>query len=213
MIRVLVADDHAVVRDGLRKVLESADDLEVVAMASNGDEAFALALEHRPKVILMDIRMPVADGIESTRRIVAAWPEACVVVLTSFSDDERILAAIEAGAVGYLLKDAEPTEIMRGVSAAARGESPLDPKAARVVLRARTPIRPEASLSNRENEVLELVRSGLTNKQIALRLTISEKTVKAHLTSIFRALGVTHRTGAAMWSTQRQLRATVDRDA
>jgi len=213
MIRVLVADDHSFVREGLRKVLESDGDLEVVATASNGDEAFALALEHRPDVILMDIQMPIADGIESTRRIVDAWPEACVVVLTSFSDDERVLAALDAGAIGYLLKDAERDEIARGVRAAARGESPLTPKAARAVLRARTPIRREARLSNRENEVLELVRNGLSNKQIALSLEISEKTVKAHLTNIFRTLRVAHRTGAAMWSAQQEGRATVGGDA
>ena len=213
MIRVLVADDHAVVRDGLRKVLESDGCLEVVAVAANGNEAFELALEHRPDVILMDIRMPITDGIVATRRIVDAWPKACVVVLTSFSDDERILAAIDAGAVGYLLKDSEPTELIRGLSAAARGGSPLAAKAARVILRARASAGPEVRLSNRENEVLELVRDGLSNKQIARRLEISEKTVKAHLTSIFRTLGVTHRTGAAMWSAQQQLRATVGRDA
>ena len=212
MIRVLVVDDHSFVRDGLGKVLKGDGDLEVVAAASNGDEAFALALEHRPDVILMDIQMPIADGIESTRRIVDAWPEACVVVLTSFSDDERVLAALDAGAIGYLLKDAEPAEITRGVRAAARGESPLTPKAARAVLRARTPIRREARLSNRENEVLELVRDGLSNKQIAGRLEISEKTVKAHLTNIFRILGVSHRTGAAMWPASPRVRPAASAD-
>jgi DNA-binding NarL/FixJ family response regulator len=144
--------------------------------------------------------MPEVDGIEATRRISAELPSANVVVLTSFSDQEKILQALDAGAVGYLLKDLEPDELHRGVQAAARGESPLAPKAAHAVISARSEARPAVELSSREREVLALVAEGLPNKLIARRLEISEKTVKAHLTRVFQAIGVTDRTQAALWA-------------
>jgi DNA-binding NarL/FixJ family response regulator len=201
VIRVLIADDHPVVRRGVTELLAAADDIEVIGAAVDGAEAVALAATHRPDVVLMDISMPNVDGIEATRTVVAAWPEAKVVALTSFDDRERIVAVLDAGAVGYLLKDAEPEELLRGVRAAARGESPLDPKAARVVLSARPqPHAAEASLTAREREVLALVAGGLANKAIARRMGISEKTVKAHLTSVFGRIGVTDRTQAALWA-------------
>ena len=143
--------------------------------------------------------MPGADGIEATRRIRSASPTTNVVVFTSFSDRERILRALDAGAIGYLLKDADPAELHRGIQAAARGEAPLAPKAAAAVLEARAGSAP-TSLSDREREVLTLVTAGYANKQIARRLGISEKTVKGHLTNIFQALGVTDRTQAALWA-------------
>jgi len=199
-IRVLLADDHDVVRRGLTALLDGASGFAVVGAASDGEEAVALAAAHEPDVVLMDLSMPGVDGIEATRRLTAAQPDARVVVLTSFSDRERILDALDAGAVGYLLKDAEPDELLRGIEAAARGESPLAPKAARAVLTARAESRPTTELTTREQEVLALLAEGLANKQIARRLGIAEKTVKAHLTSVFQRIGVTDRTQAALWA-------------
>jgi DNA-binding NarL/FixJ family response regulator len=204
-IRVLLADDHHVVRRGLTELLEGIAGVTVVGAAADGAEAVALSALHEPDVILMDLSMPGVDGVEATRRVLAERPEARVVVLTSFSDRERILDALDAGAVGYLLKDAEPDELVRGVRAAARGESPLAPKAAQAVLAARAEGRPAAELTAREREVLALVGEGLANKQIARRLGISEKTVKAHLTSVFHRIGVTDRTQAALWARRRRL--------
>ena len=200
MIRLLVVDDHPVVRNGLVELLSTTDDIEVVAAAVNGAEAVELAALHHPDVVLMDLSMPVMDGCEATRRIVEADPAARVLVLTSFTDQEGILDAIDAGAVGYLLKDAEPSELLGAVRAVARGESPLDPKVAATLLRSRTTGRQAPELTDRERQVLQLVGAGLANKQIARRLDISEKTVKAHLTSVFRRIGVTDRTQAALWA-------------
>jgi len=203
VIRVVLVEDHALVRDGLERLLESAEDIDVVGAAADGAEAAALIEESRPDVVLMDLSMPVMDGIEATRRI-AANDGPKVVVLTSFSDRERILEALDAGAVGYLLKDAEPDELIRGVRAAARGESPLAPKAAQTLIRAHVETR-AVELSDREREVLGCVAKGLANKQIALRLGISEKTVKAHLTSIYQQIGVTDRTQAALWAQRHRI--------
>ena len=199
MIRVLLADDHAVVRSGLTQLLATVEDMEVVGAASDGAEAVTLALEERPDVMLMDLSMPNMDGIEAIGRVRAQNPDARIVVLTSFSDRERILDALDAGAVGYLLKDAEPDELVRGIRAAAAGESPIAPRAATELLQARRQRSPERELSEREREVLALLGEGLPNKLIAMRLNISEKTVKAHVTRIFQALGVTDRTQAALW--------------
>jgi DNA-binding NarL/FixJ family response regulator len=202
VIRLLIADDHAVVRTGLAQLLSGRAGIELVGSAADGEEAVALAAELRPDVVLMDLEMPVLDGIAATGRIKSSLPEVAVVVLTSFSDRERILRALDAGAAGYLLKDAEPGELERAVRAAARGDAPLDPKAARELLAARAPAPPGPgdTLSEREREVLLMVVEGLANKQIARRLGISEKTVKAHLTSVFRQIGVTDRTQAALWA-------------
>ncbi len=200
MITVLIVEDHAVVRAGLTQLLESAEDIEVAGTANNGAEAIELVGEREPDVVLMDLSMPEVDGIEATRRIRERDPEARIVVLTSFSDRDRILEAIDAGAIGYLLKDAEPDELFRGVRAAAAGESPLAPKVARTMIGERERAAPAAQLSEREREVLGLVAAGLVNKQIARRLEISEKTVKAHLTSVYRQIGVATRTEAAIWA-------------
>ena len=202
MIRVLVVDDHAVVRSGLEMLLSTAEDVEVAGTAGDGAEAVEVAARERPDVILMDLSMPNVDGIEATRRIVAADPDAHVVVLTSFSDNRRILDALDAGAIGYLLKHAGPDEVLGAIRAAAAGGSPLDPKAARALLEAQRGRRPADTLSPREREVLRLVARGLANKAIARRLEISERTVKAHLTNIFSAIGVSDRTQAALWAQQ-----------
>ena len=204
MIRVLVAEDPAVVRSGLLQLLENVDEITVVGAAAGGEEAVSIAAAEQPDVVLMDLEMPDIDGIEATRRIRAAQPEVNVVLLTAFSDRERILAAIDAGAVGYLLKDAEPEELVRGLEAAARGESPLSPKAAQALVAARGETGGHPQLTPREDEVLGLLAEGLPNKLIARRLDISEKTVKAHLTSIFQRIGVTDRTQAALWAQRRQ---------
>ena len=200
MIRVLIADDHGVVRDGLSRLLSTAEGIEVLPPARDGEQAVTIAAEHRPDVVLMDLSMPNVNGTEATRRIVAANPDVQVVILTSFSDREQILGALGAGAVGYLLKDAEPSELIDGVRAAARGESPLDPKAAREVLTARETAAPAEDLTAREREVLTLLAEGMPNKRISMRLGISEKTVKAHVTSIFNRIGVSDRTQAALWA-------------
>ncbi|HKY24401.1 MAG TPA: response regulator transcription factor [Gaiella sp.] len=205
MIRLLVADDHAVVRTGLEHLVGTFDDVELVGAATNGEEAVGLCAERKPDVVLMDLEMPVLDGIEATRRIVAEQAGVAVVVLTSFSDREQILRALDAGAVGYLLKDAEPDELARAIRAAARGEAPLDPRAGRALLQDRVAAAPLDQLSEREREVLRMVARGLPNKLIARELTISEKTVKAHLTSVFRTIGVTDRTQAALWAERHRL--------
>jgi DNA-binding NarL/FixJ family response regulator len=205
VIKVLVADDHAVVRAGISHVLGNADDVEVVGEARDGEEAVELARTRGADVVLMDLSMPVLDGIDATRRIREEAPDAQVVVLTSFSDRGRILKALDAGAIGYLLKDAEPAELLAGIRAAARGESPLAPKAATALVEARTRRDPADKLSDREREVLTLVAAGRPNKLIALRLGISEKTVKAHLTNVFRRIGVDDRMQAALWAQQHGL--------
>jgi DNA-binding NarL/FixJ family response regulator len=200
VIRVLIADDHAIVRGGLEQLLATADDIELVGGASNGAEAVEQARASRPDVVLMDLSMPVLDGIEATRRIVNADPEIRVIALTSFSDDRHILDALRAGASGYLLKHAGPDDLLAAIRAAAEGDAPLDPKAGRVMLQSQRAGRPASDLSAREEEVLRLVVTGMLNKQIARRLGITERTVKAHLTKIFQHLGVTDRTQAAMWA-------------
>ncbi|WP_328520966.1 response regulator transcription factor [Kribbella sp. NBC_00359] len=205
MIRVLIADDHAIVRTGLSQLLGTADDIELVGAASDGAEAVTMAAELRPDVVLMDLSMPGTDGISATGQIVAADPGVHVLVLTSFSDQARILDALQAGAEGYLLKHSEPEVILTGVREIVAGGSPLDPKAARVLLTNRRSPGPETKLTDREQEVLDMVGAGLPNKTIARRLGISERTVKAHLTNVYQRLGVTDRTQAALWA-QRQRR-------
>jgi DNA-binding NarL/FixJ family response regulator len=208
VVRVLLCDDHAVVREGLSRLLDGVDGIAVVGDAPDGEEAVARTLELRPDVVLMDLQMPRLDGVAATRRICAAAPEVRVVVLTSFGDNTRILDAIDAGARGYLLKDSEPSEVVRAVRAAARGEAPLDPRVARAVLADGAPSASTAGMTAREREVLALVGDGLQNKVIARRLGISEATVKAHLTRVFRQIGVTDRTQAAIWAREHGLTAS-----
>ncbi|HET8718375.1 MAG TPA: response regulator transcription factor [Nocardioidaceae bacterium] len=206
-ITVVLVDDHAVVRNGLAQLLGAAEDIEIVGMAADGSEALEVVTRLEPDVVLMDLQMPVVDGVTATKTIVSSGSSAQVVVLTSYSDSDRIVGALDAGAVGYLLKDAEPEDLLEGVRAVARGESPIHPKAARQLLTARTEAgnRVTVDLTPREAEVLKLVRLGLANKQIGRRLGISERTVKAHLTSAFQRIGVTDRTQAALWAERNQV--------
>jgi DNA-binding NarL/FixJ family response regulator len=199
----MIADDHAVVRSGLEQLLGTADDIALVGTVADGEEAVNVYEREHPDVVLMDLSMPLIDGVEATRRIRAGDPSARVVVLTSFADDRHIADALQAGAIGYVLKHAGPDELLAAIRAAAAGDSPLDPKAARVLLQGRG-MRAEQQLSAREEEVLRLVAGGLANKQVARKLGISERTVKAHLTNIYSRIDVTDRTQAALWA-QRNL--------
>jgi len=205
MIRVVLVDDHAMVRAGLQQLLDGDPQIQVVGTAADGEAAVAVVQAERPDVVLMDLQMPGTDGVSATRQIGEVAPAVKVVIVTSFSDRERIVGALDAGAIGYLLKDAEPEEILAGVQAAARGESPLHPRAARELLASRVDPGHRrdtegVDLTPREVEVLVLVREGLANKQVARRLGISERTVKAHLTSCFQRIGVADRTQAALWA-------------
>lgn len=203
MIRVLIVDDHAVVRVGLEQLLGTADDIELVGTAPDGDRAVEAASRTDPDIVLMDLSMPGMDGVEATRRITAGpqgSPGPQVVVLTSFSDHRRIVDALDAGASGYVLKDADPEELLSAIRVAAGGGAPLDPKAARALLDSRRPPASGRALTVREEEVLGLLGEGLPNKAIARRLGITERTVKAHVGSIFQQLGVSDRTQAALWS-------------
>jgi DNA-binding NarL/FixJ family response regulator len=197
-IRVVLVDDHAVIRAGLQQLLAGTADIEVVGQAENGREALEVVRRLRPDVVLMDLQMPGVDGVGATRMIMAEKLGVDVLVLTSYSDSERIVAALDAGAVGYLLKDADPEDVLQGIRAVSRGESPIHPRAARTLLGIRAGSS-QIQLTSRETEILRLVREGLANKQIARRLEISERTVKAHLTSAFARIGVADRTQAALW--------------
>jgi len=201
----LVADDHAAVRRGLATLLATAPDLELVGAAGDGAEAVRLAVDAGADVVVMDLSMPVVDGVAATRELASRAPSCRVLVLTSFSDQARVSDALHAGADGYLLKHAEPEEILDGIREVVRGGSPLDPAAARILLNtSRSRGAPSEILTGREREVLILVEAGLNNRQIARKLDISERTVKSHLHNIFQRLGVTHRTEAALWA-QRNL--------
>jgi DNA-binding NarL/FixJ family response regulator len=202
MIRVLVADDHALIRAGLGALLDAQHDMQVVAEAENGAQAVERAGWSRPDVVLMDLSMPVMDGVAATRQIVATDTAVQVLVLSSFSDRNRVHDALAAGAIGYLLKDCDPADVVSGIRAAARRESPLDPRIARTLLTRRGQPDPGASLSRREREVLALVAEGLTNRRIGRALGITERTVKVHLSNAFRRIGVGDRTSAALWAQQ-----------
>ncbi|MHA6793446.1 response regulator [Pseudonocardia bannensis] len=200
MIRVLVVDDHAIVRQGLEQLLGTAADVELVGSAGDGGRAVELAVELRPDVVLMDLAMPVLDGVQATAQITAELPGTRVIILTSYGDESRIVAALDAGAQGYLLKHTDPDALLDGVRAAHNGGAPLDPRAGRVLLDRRNRAPGVRDLTQRETEVLELVAEGLANKQIARRLGISERTVKAHLTNVFQATGAQDRVQAALWA-------------
>jgi DNA-binding NarL/FixJ family response regulator len=196
MIKVLLVDDHPVVRAGLAGILASEAGIEVVAEAASADEAVSVARAHMPDVVLMDLRMPGGDGVTATRGVLAAAPATRVVVLTTYESDADILRAVEAGAAGYLLKDASREDLVAAIRGAARGETVLAPSVAtRLVDRIRRP-KPADSLSPRELDVLRLVAKGLSNADIGRELFISEATVKTHLLRTFSKLGVSDRTAA-----------------
>jgi DNA-binding NarL/FixJ family response regulator len=210
-IRVLIADDHTVVRDGLRSMLAREPDFEVVGEAADGQAAVRLATRVQPDVILMDLRMPILDGVEAMRQIRESGTPAKLLVLTTFDTDEYIFQAIEAGARGYLLKDSSRDELFRAIRAIHAGESLIQPAVAARVLDRFAQISRSArendtdSLSARELNVLENLAKGLANKEIAAQLSVSENTVKTHVASIFQKLGVSDRTGAVTTGLQRGL--------
>ncbi|HEY7630310.1 MAG TPA: response regulator transcription factor [Thermoleophilaceae bacterium] len=200
-IRVMLVDDHAVVREGLRTFLELQDGIEVVGEADDGRQAVDRAVELEPDVILMDLVMPVLDGVGAMRELRQRQPKSRVIVLTSFAEDDRLLPAIQAGAAGYLMKNVQPKELARAVRAAHNGEALLDPSvAARLVEAIAQPPgeEPREQLTPREREVLELIGEGYSNKRIALELGVSEKTVKTHVGHVLAKLGVADRTQAAL---------------
>ena len=207
-IRILITDDHGVVRQGLRMFLSLDPELEVVGEATNGQEALALARDLKPDVVLMDLLMPVMDGIEATRAIRSELPEVEVIALTSVLDDGSVTGAVRAGALGYLLKDTDSEELRRAIKAAAEGRVHLVPEAAaRLMREVKAPESPEV-LTERETEVLRLLARGRANKQIAASLFVSEKTVKAHVSSILMKLGVQSRTQAALQAVRTGLVST-----
>jgi two-component system, NarL family, response regulator LiaR len=197
VIRVLVADDHAVVRQGLRTYLELQEDIDVVGEAADGDEAVAAAGTLAPDVVLLDLVMPGAGGLPALGALQAAAPGARVLVLTSFGDDERVFAALRAGAAGFLLKDVEPAELVRAIRTAASGEAALSPAVATRVVAA---VAQADELTPRERDVLRLIARGQSNKRIALELGMAEKTVKTHVSHVLAKLGVADRTQAALYA-------------
>ena len=205
-IRVLLVDDHPVVRQGLRALLSTQEGIDVVGEAEDGDAAVAAAERLSPDVVLMDVVMPGTDGVEALRRICERRSQTRVVMLTSYADERRAMEAVDAGASGFLLKDASPRDVVAAIRAAHRGEAVLHPSvAAKLLAERRRPPAAHADLTARELEVLRLIAGGLQNKQIAAQLHVSEKTVKTHVSAILRKLDVADRTQAAMYAVRERL--------
>jgi two-component system, NarL family, response regulator LiaR len=208
-IRVLIADDHPIVRSGLTITINAEEDMELVAEASNGDEAVARIAEHRPDVIIMDLKMPGKDGLQAIKEVTEMTPGARILVLTSFSDDDNVFAAIKAGAVGFLLKDSPPDQLLESIRTLHRGEGALHPSIARKLMyeikrppeRART----DAPLTPRELEVLQYIAQGLSNREIADRMSVSIRTVTTHVGSILDKLHLANRTKAALYAVEQGL--------
>lgn len=201
MIRVLIVDDHTMVRMGLEHLLESYDDIDVVGAARSGEEAIGLTDTVSPQVVLMDMAMPEMDGIETTRRLVAAHPGVSVIALSTHNDPQQVVGALDAGAHGYLVKDVEPDVLVAGIRSVLDGGAPLSPSVAGHLLRGGWQLdAPASQLTRRELEVLRLIVDGYHNKQIATALGISEKTVKTHCSRLFQRIGVSDRTQAAVWA-------------
>jgi DNA-binding NarL/FixJ family response regulator len=201
VIRVLIVDDHTMVRMGLEHLLESYDDIDVVGAARSGEEAIGLTDTVSPQVVLMDMAMPEMDGIETTRRLVAAHPGVSVIALSTHNDPQQVVGALDAGAHGYLVKDVEPDVLVAGIRSVLDGGAPLSPSVAGHLLRGGWQLdAPASQLTRRELEVLRLIVDGYHNKQIATALGISEKTVKTHCSRLFQRIGVSDRTQAAVWA-------------
>jgi NarL family two-component system response regulator LiaR len=216
LIRILITDDHVVVRRGTQALLATEPEIEVVGEAKNGEEAVAKALQLQPDVILMDLEMPVMDGIEAIRRITASRPDARILVLTSFATDDKVFPAIKAGALGYLLKDSSPDDLVRAIRQVHRGESSLHPTIARKLLQemSRPMQKPPTAdpLTEREVEVLRLVAQGRSNQDIADELVISEATVRTHVSNILSKLHLASRTQAALYALKEGLASLDDAD-
>jgi len=209
-INVLVADDHAIVREGLRAIIDAKPDMQLVGEASNGIEAVALAKKLQPDVILMDIMMPKKDGIEAIDNIIQDNSDAKILVLTSYTEDEKVFAAIKAGALGYVLKESPPSDLIEAIRDIYRGDSFLHPTIARKVIRELRPAdsdnpNPEKTLSERELEVLKLIARGLNNDDIGARLKVSQRTVGSHISKILEKLHLTNRTQAALYALRKGL--------
>ena len=208
-VRILIVDDHAVVRQGLITFLELQDEIEVVGEASNGKEALQKVQELEPDVVLMDLVMPVMDGLTAIKQIKQLRPSTEVIALTSFADDEKVFTAIRSGATGYLLKDVQPNDLVKAVLAADRGEVQLHPEVAKLLMHEVVAPAKEADsldeLTERELEVLGLLGLGMSNKEIAYKISVSEKTVKAHVSSILNKLNLPGRTHAALYASKRGL--------
>jgi NarL family two-component system response regulator LiaR len=218
VIRVLIADDHAVVREGLRWLISTEPGIEVVDEAVDGVEAVDKARSLQPDVILMDLVMPHKDGLQAIQEIVGERPEARILVLTSFAEDEKVFAAVKGGALGYLMKDSSPGELMQAIRDVHRGEPSMDPAIAQKLMRelqkaARAPELPltEEPLTEREVEVLKWVAQGLSNQEIADRLVVSERTVRSHVSNILEKLHLANRTQAALYALREGL-ARLDGD-
>lgn len=214
-IKVLLADDHAVLRQGIAQVIESQEDMRVVAQAANGEEALALARTHNPDVLLLDINMPGIDGIEVTRIMTSELPDVQVLILTMYRRDEYVINAIKAGASGYLLKEVEMTEMLSAIRSVAKGDAVLDPSVAkRVLANLRGELQPEVSqveseLAERDVDILRLLAQGMGNQNIADQLHLSEKTVRNRLSQVFKKFGLKNRTEAALFAVRSGL---VDQD-
>jgi NarL family two-component system response regulator LiaR len=207
-ITVIIVDDHAIVRQGLRTYLQLQPDIEVVGEAANGREALALVGDKLPDIVLMDLVMPVMDGVETTRAVRTLSPNTRVIVLTSFSEDEKVFASIKAGAQGYLMKDVHPSDLVNAIRSVNRGEAHLDPEIARKVMQEFAnpqPTTPKHDLTERELEVLRLIAQGKSNKDISEDLVLSEKTVKTHVSNILQKLHLSDRTQAAVYALRQRI--------
>lgn len=206
-IRVLIVDDHEIVREGLQTLLSEEADFEVVGTAENSDNAVAMVKRHKPNVVLMDVILPGLDGIETTKRVIAANPSTQVLILTSYSDDQRVRDAIQAGAIGYLLKDVLKADLLNAIRSAAAGKPALHPEAQQFLMRQITgaPSFPHSRLTSREFNILQLIAEGKSNKEIALALSLTEGTVKGYVSTIFDKLEVADRTQAALYAVEHGL--------
>ena len=209
-IKVMIVDDHGIVRQGLRTYLDLLEDITIVAEAENGLDALEKVKQFNPDIVLMDLVMPEMDGIEATQKICGSYPDVKVIVLTSFTEDEKVFSAIKAGAVGYLLKDVSPPDLAKAIQAVHSGETHLHPEITKKLMnqfispKSDIEITPD-ELTPREMEVLQWIAHGLSNKELANKLTISEKTVKTHLSSIFSKLHLSDRTQAAIYALKHNL--------